>query len=175
MASTEKSYILNSGFKDSMSCWLIEVAHGLPGSLRPHVHLFGPDISTTYFPARGRLSETVTMEALSGLSDIPAELVGVFDVVHVRAFTAVIKNNNPTPLAANAIKMLKPGGYLQWDELDMGSLMANSISVKETMSAFTRLDKIFQEHDLNVLKVGEEINHEVMILMDMLVTVGRKA
>lgn len=104
-------------------CWLIEVAHGLPGSLRPHVHLFGPDISTTYFPARGRLSETVTMEALSGLSDIPAELVGVFDVVHVRAFTAVIKNNNPTPLAANAIKMLKPGGYLQWDELDMGSLM----------------------------------------------------
>jgi hypothetical protein len=127
------------------------VAHELPASLRPHVHLFGFDISTTYFPARGHLSETVTMETLSGLGDIPAELVGVFDVVHVRAFTAVIKNNNPTPLAANATKILKPGGYLQWDELDMVSLMvktpneatsrsttrylleANLISVKQTM------------------------------------------
>jgi len=48
----------------------------------------------------------------------------VYDVVHIRAFSSVIKDDNPGPILRNAFKMLKPGGYLQWDELDGGSFKA---------------------------------------------------
>lgn len=113
------------------------------------------------------------METLNALDDIPAELVGVFDVVHVRTFTAVIRNNNPGPIIANAIKMLKSGGHLQWDEMDMGSLVAKRpneatsgkamqyllegclLSMKETMGLkfdwISRLDEIFREHGLDIV------------------------
>lgn len=48
----------------------------------------------------------------------PAEFIGYFDVVHVRLVTVVVKNNDPRPVLANLTKLLKPGGYLQWDETD---------------------------------------------------------
>jgi SAM-dependent methyltransferase len=57
----------------------------------------------------------MTLDVMDSFTtDLPDSLVGKFDVVHVRAFTAVVKNNDPAPVIANAIKMLKPGGYLQW-------------------------------------------------------------
>ncbi|KAI9871737.1 MAG: hypothetical protein M1830_002509 [Pleopsidium flavum] len=48
----------------------------------------------------------------------PAQLVGQFDIVHVRLITLVIKDNNALPVINNLRKLLKPGGYLQWDEVD---------------------------------------------------------
>jgi hypothetical protein len=53
--------------------------------------------------------------------DLPAEHAGQYDVVHVRAFSSVVNAGNPGPLIRNAYKMLKPGGYLQRDDMDGGS------------------------------------------------------
>lgn len=47
-----------------------------------------------------------------------------FDVVHVRAFAASIKHGSPDPLISNILRLIKPGGYLCWDEFDAGTFVA---------------------------------------------------
>jgi SAM-dependent methyltransferase len=50
---------------------------------------------------------------------IPDELVEKYDVIHIRHFVCVVKDNDPAPLLQNLCRMLKPGGWLQWDEWDV--------------------------------------------------------
>jgi len=85
----------------------------------------GFDISSAHFPATDNLPDNITLGTLDSFIDtIPEAMIGKFDIVHVRAFAAVVKNDNPGPLITNALKMLKPGGYFQWDEIDSDSLRA---------------------------------------------------
>lgn len=55
-------------------------------------------------------------------SEVPPEYVGVFDIVHIRAFYSCIVDNNVEPVLNNLLKLLKPGGFLQWDESDASTL-----------------------------------------------------
>jgi hypothetical protein len=49
----------------------------------------------------------------------PEDLVGKYDIVHIRLVIFVVRNNDPRPIIKNLMKLLKPGGYLQWCELDL--------------------------------------------------------
>jgi len=49
----------------------------------------------------------------------PEDLIGKYDIVHIRLVVFVVKNNDPRPIIKNLMKLLKPGGYLQWNELDL--------------------------------------------------------
>jgi hypothetical protein len=139
--------------------------------------MVGLDLFPVHFPAAGNLPENIKLGVLDAFSeDVPEEHVGQYDVVHVRVFTGVVKNNDPAPLVRNAFKMLKPGGYLQWDEFDGGSWKAvapgddSSVSTSATTemlqtalessrkamnlqySWIENLGKIFQEHGLELLE-----------------------
>ncbi|KAI4160198.1 MAG: hypothetical protein LQ342_005910 [Letrouitia transgressa] len=50
--------------------------------------------------------------------EIPSELIGVYDVVHVAIFVLVVRNNDPGKMVRNLFRMLKPGGWIMWNELD---------------------------------------------------------
>ncbi|TGO21861.1 hypothetical protein BPAE_0196g00140 [Botrytis paeoniae] len=51
--------------------------------------------------------------------DVPGEWVGMFDFVHVRLLVLVLEGESQIlEFAGKLMRMLKPGGYLQWDELD---------------------------------------------------------
>jgi hypothetical protein len=53
-------------------------------------------------------------------SDPPEQFVGIYDVVHVRLAILVVETNEALfQSLKNLAKLLKPGGYLQWDELDV--------------------------------------------------------
>jgi chemotaxis methyl-accepting protein methylase len=41
-----------------------------------------------------------------------------FDVVHVRHLVLGLTTEDRKPFISKLMMMLKPGGYLQWDELD---------------------------------------------------------
>ncbi|KAH8892198.1 hypothetical protein GQ53DRAFT_781410 [Thozetella sp. PMI_491] len=73
--------------------------------------------------------------------DPPSQFWGYFDIVHVRLITVVIKNNDPRPVLEKLTKLLKPGGYLQWDEVDTISC---SIKTVTGVSA-DNLDKLFSQ------------------------------
>lgn len=94
--------------------WLCELAKNAPSSAQ----FDGFDISTNQFPHPSCLPKNVTLRQLDARSSAPDALCGKYHVVHVRLLFAVIDGNDPTPILNHCIKLLKPGGYLQWDELD---------------------------------------------------------
>ncbi|CAD6591305.1 MAG: hypothetical protein ASARMPRED_005303 [Alectoria sarmentosa] len=98
--------------------WLIEVARTLPASTQ----LDGYDISPAQYPPKEWLPKNVNLNVLDMLDPVPEELIGKYDVVHVGLIVMVVRNENPTPVLNNLMALLKPGGYLQWDESDMNSL-----------------------------------------------------
>lgn len=48
----------------------------------------------------------MSLGILDAFDDLPQDMVARFDVVHIRAFAAVIKGGNPGPLVENLIKLL---------------------------------------------------------------------
>ncbi|KAL8706876.1 MAG: hypothetical protein Q9201_000145 [Fulgogasparrea decipioides] len=95
--------------------WLLDLAKSLPST----VQLDGFDISAKQYPAM--LPRNVSLHVANALEDPPADRVGAYDIVHIRLFMGVVNDNNPVPLFDHCAKLLKPGGYLQWDEYDLSA------------------------------------------------------
>ncbi|PYH88793.1 hypothetical protein BO71DRAFT_488489 [Aspergillus ellipticus CBS 707.79] len=149
------------------SIWALELASQLPPPHRPK-----------YWPAN------VSFDLLDSLSEVPPSLVGQLDVVHLRMWAFIIRNNDPGPLIRNAAKLLKPGGYLQWEDARFGSTVvrgdaaAHVRQMMDLMSAPTyicfnwleSLDKHVQQADagMEVLdcKYAPWPSHLVPLCMD---------
>lgn len=117
--------------------WVLAVASELTEAQSSRAVVYGYDISAVHYPAPDNIPGNVKFEVLDAFTpSLPDELVGKFDVVHIRVFTAVVKGANPGPLIDNAYKMLKPGGYLQWDEMDSNTLrgVAPNDSISSTQT-----------------------------------------
>ena len=93
--------------------WLAEVAHELP-----NVQLDGFDIDLTQAPPKEWLPSNTRLRQWNVFDAIPDDLRGKYDIVHVRLLVLVVENSDPRPVIRNLVQMLKPGGYLQWEELN---------------------------------------------------------
>ncbi|KAF3806819.1 hypothetical protein GCG54_00007068 [Colletotrichum gloeosporioides] len=93
--------------------WLIDVARELP-----EARLDGFDYDLRQSPHPQWLPPNVRVRHLNILHDIPDDLVGRYDYVHTRLLLLVVESQDPRPVIRNLAKLLKPGGRLQWDELD---------------------------------------------------------
>ncbi|RAH77593.1 hypothetical protein BO86DRAFT_440677 [Aspergillus japonicus CBS 114.51] len=98
--------------------WLTELHTQLTTNHGLSVQLDGFDINPVNFPAAAYLPGGVSLQQLDILATpLPAHLLGAYDVVHIRAFASLIgPDSNLTPLLTVASSLLKPGGYLQWEE-----------------------------------------------------------
>jgi hypothetical protein len=76
------------------------------------------DISLSQVPPTEWLPDHVTARTLDIFAPVPEDLRAKFDVVHVRLFLLVVRDNDPVPILSNLLKLLKPGGYLHWQEYD---------------------------------------------------------
>ncbi|KAI1126287.1 hypothetical protein F5Y10DRAFT_293938 [Nemania abortiva] len=94
--------------------WLHDLARNMPSSCEFH----GFDISLDQVGPKAWLPTNIRMHTWDIFEEPPPHFIEFFDVVHVRLITVVVKNNDPRPILANLTKLLKPGGYLQWDEVD---------------------------------------------------------
>lgn len=134
--------------------WVLAVASELTESQSSRAVLYGYDISAVHYPAHDNVPGNVKFELLDAFTpSLPEELVGQFDVVHIRVFTAVVKGGNPGPLIENAYKMLKPGGYLQWDEFD-----------NNTLRGVAPNDSISSTHTQKMVDVGKQSAQRAMNL-----------
>lgn len=93
--------------------WPINVA-----SEYPLATLKAFDIDCTQAPPTIWLPKNLEINALNVLEPVPVELEGAFDVIHVRLLVLVVQNSDPRPIIAVLRQMLKPGGWLQWDEVE---------------------------------------------------------
>lgn len=99
--------------------WLNDLERELSKQGVP-ARLDGYDVNPVYFPAPAFLPPSVTLQKLDVLAQpLPAEILGTYDIVHARALGSVVVGNNGVgiqALLANALALLKPGGWLQWEE-----------------------------------------------------------
>ncbi|KAL9074668.1 MAG: hypothetical protein Q9157_004297 [Trypethelium eluteriae] len=101
--------------------WLRSVALSLP-----HAQLNGYDISLAQCPPRQWLPANITLGKWDLFSSPTEDMLERFDVVHTRLIFTIVEGQTEDEGLATArrvvsglLKLLKPGGRLQWDELDV--------------------------------------------------------
>ncbi|KAL1980883.1 hypothetical protein VTN96DRAFT_3379 [Rasamsonia emersonii] len=94
--------------------WLIDVARELP----PTTQLEGLDIDLTQAPHPHYLPPNIRLREWDVFDEVPPDLVGKYDLVHVRLLVMVLSGVDPLPVIRHLAQLVRPGGYLQWDELD---------------------------------------------------------
>lgn len=92
--------------------WALEVAEKFPATL-----ITGLDVSTKQFPPQWSWPDNGKLEMLDLLGEIPPQYRGKFDVVHCRFLLAAGPMVDPKLWADAFSKLLKPGGWLQWQEM----------------------------------------------------------
>ncbi|KAF2726639.1 hypothetical protein EJ04DRAFT_571087 [Polyplosphaeria fusca] len=94
--------------------WSLDLA-----TKHPDIRFLATDYSLDQAPPPEFLPRNVELAEWDLLDGgVPEEYIGRFDVVHVRLMMCVIKNNDPSSVVEKLVKILKPGGYLQWGEMD---------------------------------------------------------
>ncbi|KAI1857003.1 uncharacterized protein JN550_013496 [Neoarthrinium moseri] len=151
--AVEKSVVSSQQLKIAdLACgngiWLTELYSSLSKS-GISAQLDGFDINPTNFPDPFYLPASVTLKELDILKKpIPAELIGIYDVVHIRAFVSVIPDSNLTPLLSVVSELLKPGGFLQWEETRGDRFIVESPS--------PHISKVACDTIIQVLKEGQQ-------------------
>ena len=108
--------------------WLIDVARE-----NPTAQLDGFDIDISQAPPQQWLSPNITLKTWNIFDSVPEQMIGIYDVVHVRLIVLVVQKSDPRTILRNLLRMLKPGGYIQWDELNYpGTHVRNSNSLSHT-------------------------------------------
>lgn len=103
----------------SIRAWMLKVVKSLQAN---EVELLGLDIRSANFPNAAWLPDNIAFAVWDAYNELPAEYEGAFDVVHLRALYSTVIDNKVDALLANCLKMLTPGGFLQWDESDASTL-----------------------------------------------------
>ncbi|OGM45327.1 hypothetical protein ABOM_005619, partial [Aspergillus bombycis] len=115
--------------------WATELATQLPPSARVTAY----DITDTHFPAPEYWPSNLKFEKLDSLGAPSPSLVCQFDVVHLRMWAFNIRDNDPGQLIRNAAKLLKPGGYLQWEDARFGRNVVRGDAVLEVRQVMQRM------------------------------------
>ena len=97
--------------------WALEVAKQYPST-----QVDGYDIDSTQAPHRHWVPSNMTFSEWNMLHDVPSHMVGKYDFIHVRLLCLVLSSETIGLFSKNIMKMLKPGGYFQWDDIDFASM-----------------------------------------------------
>jgi SAM-dependent methyltransferase len=92
--------------------WLRDLACTLP----PTSRLDGYDLDTTKFPEGTELPTNVKLSRGDVLKPFPAELSGMYDLVHVRLLMYALKADEWEQAVSHMRTLLRPGGYLMWED-----------------------------------------------------------
>ncbi|KAI9375884.1 S-adenosyl-L-methionine-dependent methyltransferase [Aspergillus egyptiacus] len=113
--------------------WLIDARNFLEAQCAsPERYFYGFDISSAQFPPHAPAGVEFSVQNI--LSPFPAEHHNRYDLVYVRMLVTAIKKEQYQDAVANLLTILKPGGYLQWLELDNSALL-NSEESRNPKSA----------------------------------------
>ncbi|KAJ3572599.1 hypothetical protein NPX13_g4996 [Xylaria arbuscula] len=142
--------------------WLTELHSHLASNNIP-AQLDGFDVNPIYFPDAAYRPPNVTLKKLDILAKpLPIELIGVYDVVHIRALGSVIPTADLSPVLTVVFELLKPGGYIQWDESRGDRFIVESPS--------PQIPKVHCDTLVHVLKAGLQAKGIVSDWVDVLDT-----
>ena len=85
----------------------------------PNIHMDGFTIDNSLVPPPSGLPPGVTIHKVEGYtSNFVKSGQPTYDVIRICNLAANVQKNDPGSVVKNAMAMLKPGGYIEWDELD---------------------------------------------------------
>lgn len=113
--------------------------------LPPSTTLDAIDISFGQFPPREWLPPNLSLRLVDMFRPPPPELHQKYDIIHIRHFVCVVKDNDPTPLLQNLLTMLKPGGWIQWDEWDVLNRHFTKTRPEGSQTCIDKLEDEFAE------------------------------
>ncbi|KAF7924261.1 uncharacterized protein EAE98_007312 [Botrytis deweyae] len=144
--------------------WALDLARQLPST----VQICGFDISSAQFPHPNYLPSNVKLEVMDSLQvEPPEELLESFDIVHLRLWLGVVMNGDPSAVLTHALKLLRPGGCIQWGEFDPNRGIAEGPNGEEAphvakilnvqakikdLRWIPALPKLFAQYDLEDIK-----------------------
>ncbi|KAJ5911454.1 uncharacterized protein N7473_000757 [Penicillium subrubescens] len=114
--------------------WLLDVAREFPTAI-----LDGYDIDLSNTPPTQWLPRYLTLLHWNVFDPVPEHLVGKYDIVHLRLLILVVQNSDPVPIIQKVARLLKPGGYIQWDDLDYPDTHVRKADPTLATPAFDRL------------------------------------
>lgn len=124
--------------------WLLDVRD----LTAPSARLEGLDISFDAAPPLETLPSNVKFRHWDVNEDVPRDLVGVFDIVHVRFLSCVLFSDQVPAAVERLFKMLKPGGYIQWGEPDFESIQIDKTRPENETKGLSELLQVFAVQDL---------------------------
>ncbi|KAF4338129.1 methyltransferase domain protein [Fusarium beomiforme] len=104
--------------------WLRDFA----SEVHQDARLDGFDIDDSKFLAAKDLPSNVKLSLGNVFEPIPEHLVGQYDLVHVRLLMVALKAGDWEPVARNLQSLLRPGGYILWDETGFTKFNATPIT-----------------------------------------------
>ncbi|KAF4964598.1 hypothetical protein FSARC_7504 [Fusarium sarcochroum] len=104
--------------------WLRDFAPEVSSDAR----LDGYDIDESKFLPSENLPSNVKLYFGDVFKPFPQELIGQYDLVHVRLLMVALKADEWEPAARNLKTLLKPGGYILWDETGFTKFNATPIT-----------------------------------------------
>lgn len=125
--------------------WLVDLGTQLP----PASTLHGFDINAATFPPAETLPPNVSLQEANAVEPFPEEHLGSYDLVHARLLMYGIKKDQWELVAKNLASLLKPGGWLLWEETGYSSWV--SLPPSRAINAVLELDVAFAK------KAGRDI------------------
>lgn len=122
--------------------WLLDLAREVSTTIQ----LDGLDISLSQAPPKAWLPANINMRVWNIFEDVPEDLVGQYDIVHVRLLLLVVTNANAVSVLQRLARLLKPGGYLQWEELSGFEHRVATVNPTIQTTAFQEMHKIMDGH-----------------------------
>lgn len=96
--------------------WLKDLARRLSNPPSLEREYFGFDISAKHFPSTP--GKRMSFHQHDILEPFPVAFHGKFDLVHIRLLVLALKKTQFQTAVTNVIQLLKPGGYIQWEEFE---------------------------------------------------------
>ncbi|PYH49751.1 class I SAM-dependent methyltransferase [Aspergillus saccharolyticus JOP 1030-1] len=128
--------------------WLLDLARQLP----PTVQLHGFDVCDKQYPAQPRWPQNMTLSVIDMMADLPPSIVGQYDVVHLRMWVNNVRDEETATLIGQAKRLLKPGGYIQWEEADLDNQVTEGLVAEKTAA---RMSDLMRRVNLNYSWVSE--------------------
>ncbi|KAK4505953.1 hypothetical protein PRZ48_003918 [Zasmidium cellare] len=100
--------------KSSTGIWALDFAEKYPS-----ITVECLDANLEALPPQSWLPSNVTSRQFDLLQDIPDDLVGIYQIIHIQYIMAFVLDSNIDNVVQSLLKMLKPGGYLQWTETNI--------------------------------------------------------
>ncbi|KNB08941.1 hypothetical protein FOXG_09627 [Fusarium oxysporum f. sp. lycopersici 4287] len=117
-----KSYL------NSLVCRVLKTRVANPNDKALVHELDGFDIDDSKFFPPSELPSNIKLSLGDVFEPIPENLVGKYDLVHVRLLMVALKAGDWVPVAKNLQSLLRPGGYILWDETGFTKFNATPIT-----------------------------------------------